>query len=284
MKPEDYIGLMKPNWCPGCGNFSILAAARMAFSELKLDNSEIAAISGIGCASKFPSWIKVNSFDTLHGRPFPVAAGAKIANTNLKVFVFCGDGDCYGEGMNHFISTCRRNHDFVAIVHNNERYALTTGQTSPTTDIGTKTKTSLYGVTDPPVNPVALALSANASFVARGFAGDINHLKWLVTEAFKHRGFSLIDVLQPCVTFNTVNTLEWYKQRIYKLEESGHNSSDRMAAIGKSFEWSDKIPIGIFYRDNRASYESYLDQIKDVPLVKQDISKIKIDKLMEEFM
>lgn len=284
MKPEDYTGLKVPNWCPGCGNFSILPAVKMAFAELNLAPSEIALFSGIGCASKMPTWLKVNTFDTLHGRPVPVAIGAKIANNKLKVFAFAGDGDCYGEGIQHFVNSIRRNHDIVLIVHNNQVYALTTGQTSPTTDLGTKTKTSPYGAISPPLNPIALALSSSASFVARGFAGDINHLKNLIIQAYNHRGFSFVDVLQPCVTFNHINTFEWFRQRVYKLEESGHDSANFKAALEKSFEWGDKIPIGIFYKDNRATFEDSLDYIKDLPLVEQRIDNIKIDKLMEEFM
>ena len=275
---------VSPNWCPGCGNFGILMAVKAAMNDLNLEPHKVLLVSGIGCSSKLPYFVKTYGFQSLHGRPLPVATAAKLANHSLTVVAVAGDGDGYGEGTNHFIHSLRRNVDMTYVVHNNMVYGLTTGQTSPTSEKGFKTKTTPDGVIEVPINPIALAIAAGATFVARGFAGDVNHLKKLVMAGIQHRGFALIDVLQPCVTFNKVNTYEFYRQRCYKLEESGHNTSDKNAAFAKSQEWGVRIPIGIFYQAQRKCYEDELPQIKDTPLAMQDISHVDISKAVEEFI
>ena len=205
-------------------------------------------VPGIGQAGKLPHYTKANVFNSLHGRPVPPAIGAKIANPGLTVIAVSGDGDGYGEGGNHFIHAARRNHDITYLVHNNQVYGLTKGQASPTSDSGFITKTTPYGATDP-VNPIALAIVSGASFVSRGFSSDIEHLAELMKQAITHQGFALIDIFQPCVSFNRQNTFQWYRQRVYKLEdENGYDPLDKVTALMKSMEWGDKIPIGIIYK------------------------------------
>ncbi len=274
----------KPNWCPGCGDFGILLALKNAIVELNIEPENIAIISGIGCSGKVPHWIRTYGLHGIHGRVLPVASAVRLSNHELTVFGVGGDGDGYGIGMCHFIHAMRRNIDMTYIVHNNMIYGLTTGQTSPTSEKGMRTKSTPSGVIEVPVNPIALAISTGATFVARSFAGDVKHLQKTIVDAVKHRGFSLIDVFQPCVSFNHVNTYDWYKQRIYDLEASGHNAGDKMAAFVKSQEWGEHIPIGVFYRVQSPTYEDELPQIKEMPLVKQAIDKVDISGLMEDFV
>ncbi len=274
----------KPNWCPGCGNFGILLALKGAIVELNIEPENVAMVSGIGCSGKIPHWIRTYGLHGIHGRALPVASAIKLSNHELSVFAVGGDGDGYGIGMCHFIHTMRRNIDMTYVVHNNMIYGLTTGQTSPTSEKGTRTKSTPSGAIEVPVNPIALAISTGATFVARSFAGDVKHLQKMIVEAVKHRGFSLIDVLQPCVSFNRVNTYDWYKQRVYDLSTIGHDPANKMAAYTKSQEWGEQIPIGIFYKVLFPAYEDELPQIKDVPLVKQPIEKIDISSLMDDFV
>jgi 2-oxoglutarate ferredoxin oxidoreductase subunit beta len=214
----------------------------------------------------------------------PVAVGAKLANHNLNVMVVTGDGDTYGEGLNHLISAIRSNHDICCIVHNNQVYGLTIGQKSPTAQKGFKTKSTPQGVLEEPINPLALALTCNGTFVARGFAGDINHLASLIIPGVNHKGFALVDALQPCVTYDKIHTYPWYRERIYKLEESGYKPNDKNAAYQKAWEWGDKIPTGIFYQENRPTYEDQLPQLTKGSMVAKDLSKINIDALLDEFV
>ncbi|MFH0769314.1 MAG: thiamine pyrophosphate-dependent enzyme [Chloroflexota bacterium] len=223
---SDYAGL-KPTWCPGCGNFGILRALNQALVELKIEPYRVLLVSGIGQAGKLPHYTRGNIFNSLHGRPIPPAIGAKIANHELVVIAISGDGDAYGEGGNHFLHATRHNLDITYLVHNNQVYGLTKGQASPTSDFGFVTKTTPYGAANP-INPIALAIISGASFVARSFAGDINHLSDIIKKGITNKGFSLIDILQPCVSFNHQNTFQWYRERVYKLEsEDGYDSSDR---------------------------------------------------------
>lgn len=267
-----------PNWCPGCGNFGIWNALKGALSEMDLKLHEVVITSGIGCSSKISQWIRTYGFNGLHGRPLPLAEGIKIANHKLKVIACGGDGDGYAEGTNHFIHFCRRNIDIAYIVHNNQIYGLTKGQASPTSDEGFITKTSPNGVIEKAVNPLALALISGATFAARGFAGRIDHLKELMKKAIKHKGCAVLDVLQPCVTFNHKNTYEWYEERVYNLKKPYES---RIKAIEKSFEWGKKIPIGVFYESNEETYVERLKQLR-TPLVDQELKtniKKEIDKL-----
>ncbi|MFQ5711912.1 MAG: thiamine pyrophosphate-dependent enzyme [Candidatus Geothermarchaeales archaeon] len=273
----------RPNWCPGCGDYGIWTAVKMALVEMDIEPWKVLLVSGIGCSSKLPHWVKnVYGFHGIHGRVLPLATGARLANNELTVIGFAGDGDAYGIGMCHFIHAMRRNLDITYIVHDNQVYGLTTGQTSPTSDKGFATKSTPTGVIEIPVNPLALALASGATFVARGYAGDVKHLKTLMVEGVRHRGFALIDVLQPCVTFNRKNTHEWYAERVYKLEETGYDPTDKTQAFLKAQEWDDKIPVGILYREVRPTYEDELPQIAEAPLAKQDVGDVDISRLMDE--
>lgn len=251
---------VKSTWCPGCGDFGILTAIKQALAELGIHPHEAAIVSGIGCGSKLPDYMYANGFMTIHGRPLPVATGVRLANPDLTVLVVDGDGDAYGIGGNHFLHACRRNPDIAHIVQNNQIYALTKGQYSPTSDRGFRTTTSPDGSIELPINPLLVALAAGATFIARGFAGEPKHLARLIGEAIRHEGYALIDVLQPCVTFNKVNTYDWYGERVYKLEdEEGYDPSDFDQAWKKAREWGDRIPMGILYR--RTDVPSYESQV-----------------------
>lgn len=280
---SDYSGI-KPTWCPGCGNFGILKALNKAFVELELEPHQVLLVSGIGQAGKLPHYTKSNVFNSLHGRPIPPAIGAKIANPELVVIAVSGDGDAYGEGGNHFVHACRRNHDITYLVHNNQVYGLTKGQASPTSDPGFVTKTTPYGA-DAPLNPIALAIISGATFVGRSFAGDIDHLSSLITKGISHKGFALIDILQPCVSFNHKNTFKWYHERVYKLEnEDGYNPNDKQMALEKAQEWGDKIPIGVIYRNEIPTYEEQLPALNDGPLVKQQVNPALLENIYDKFM
>lgn len=266
----------KNTWCPGCGNFGILMAFKRAIVELGLERNQVLLVSGIGCHGKMIDYVNINGFHGLHGRVLPVATGIKLANPDLKVVGFSGDADCYDEGFEHFTHAMRRNVDVTLIVHDNMVLGLTTGQATATSMKGFKTKSTPFGAITTPLNPIAVALVSNCSFVARGFAGDMVHLQKLMVEALKHKGFAFIDVFQPCVTFNYLNTFDWFKQKVYKLEEAGHNPTDRKAALEKAFEWGDKIPIGIFYKEERPTFLDEMPHAKEKPLLKQNIENIDI--------
>jgi 2-oxoglutarate ferredoxin oxidoreductase subunit beta len=244
---EDYTGQI-PAWCPGCGNFNILSAIKQTLAELSIEPWEMLVVSGIGQSGKLPHYIRCHTFNGLHGRTLPVATAAKLVNHFLHVIAVAGDEDCYGEGGNHFLHTIRRNPNISMFVHNNQIYGLTKGQASPTTAQGTRTKIQPYGVLEEPLNPLALAISQDYSFVARDFSGDQDYLKDLMKAAITHKGFALLDILQPCITFNKTNTFKWYLDRVYKLEE-GYDPHNRLKAFERSLEWGDKIPNGIFYQN-----------------------------------
>lgn len=283
----------KPNWCPGCGDFGIWMALKNAIVTLNLNPWEVVLVSGIGCSSKLPYWTKTYGFNGLHGRPMPVAEGIKLANHNLTVIVVSGDGDQYGEGLNHMLHAARRNIDITLIVHDNQLYSLTTGQFSPTTDTGEKNKATPVPVVETPLNPLSVALSAGATFVARGFSGDVKQETQLITEAIKHKGFAIVDTMQPCVTFNRKNTFSWFYERVYKLEEQTYNSNDRVKAFAKTEEWplrgslkegeKEKIPTGVFYQEQKSTWEEGIPQISQTPLVKQPLENIDISPLLNEF-
>jgi len=278
----DYAG-SKPAWCPGCGNFGILTALKNALVALEIEPYRVLMVSGIGQAGKLPHYTKGNVLNVLHGRTLPAASGAKIVNPELIVIAVGGDGDGYGEGGNHFINAVRRNHDITYLVHNNQVYGLTKGQASPTSDSGFVTKTTPQGA-DIPLNPIALAIAAGASFVGRSFAGDIEHLTQLIVLGIQHHGFALIDVLQPCVSFNQKNTYAWYRERVYKLEEHGYDSGNKMAAFEKAQEWGDKIPIGVIYREEKSTYEERLPALKKGTLVRRELDPMQAEKLLGEFL
>lgn len=267
---DDYKG-QTPAWCPGCGNFAILKAFKEAFVEMGIEPYQFLIVSGIGQSGKFPHYLKCNAFNGLHGRSLPVATGAKLANHEMLVVAVAGDGDCYGEGGNHLMHAVRRNIGVKLFVHDNQIYGLTKGQASPTSMEGMITKNQPFGVLSEQLNPMALAVALDCSFVARGYAGDHEHLKGLIKAAVNHKGFSLVDIFQPCVTFNKVNTYAWYSQRVYHIEPD-YNPEDRVAAFQKALEWGDRIPIGIIYRNNRPTFEERVPVIKEVSLVNQAVS------------
>jgi 2-oxoglutarate ferredoxin oxidoreductase subunit beta len=280
---SDYAGL-QPAWCPGCGNFGILKALNKALVELEIEPHRVLLVSGIGQAGKLPHYTRGNVFNSLHGRPVPPAIGARIANPDLVVIAVSGDGDAYGEGGNHFIHAARRNHDITYLVHNNQVYGLTKGQASPTSDAGFVTKTTPYGAANP-VNPISLAIVSGASFVARGFAGDAEHLSNLIKQGITHRGFSLIDILQPCVSFNHKNTFQWYRERVYKLDDEGsYDSGDKKIALEKALEWGEKIPTGVIYEEDLPVYEDQLPALHKGPLVIQKIDPKHTESLLAELM
>jgi len=282
VKMTDYAG-SQPAWCPGCGNFAILNALKKALVELDLEPQRVLMVSGIGQAGKLPHYTRGNVLNVLHGRTLPAAAGAKMANPELTVIAVGGDGDGYGEGGNHFLHSARRNHDITYLVHDNQIYALTKGQASPTSDQGFVTKTTPQGASTP-LNSLAVAIAAGGTFVARGFSGDIDHLVGLIKSGIQHRGFALIDILQPCVSFNHKNTHAWYKERVYKLEEAAYRPSDRSAAMEKALEWGERIPIGVIYRQERPTFEDELTVLRKGPLVKQMMDPMQVGALLDEFV
>lgn len=273
-------------WCPGCGNFAILACIKESLYELGLSPEEVVMVSGIGQAAKTPHYLKANVFNGLHGRALPPAQAIKIVNKNLKVIVTSGDGDAYGEGGNHFLHNIRRNVDIVQLVHNNQIYGLTKGQGSPTTARGQKTSMQFDGTYTDPLNPLALAISLGATFLARSFSGEKDHLKEILKKAINHKGYALIDILQPCVSFNKINTFKWYKDRVYKLDET-YNPKDKIEAFKKSQEFGDDgIPIGIFYIDEtKKTYaESHPVLKSGYNLIDRQWKPTDAQKLLDEFL
>jgi 2-oxoglutarate ferredoxin oxidoreductase subunit beta len=277
--------LYKPSWCPGCGNYMIRDALKKALEDLEIEPSKVVLVSGIGQAAKMPHYIGLNGFNGLHGRALPPAIGIKMSNKDLTVIVESGDGDTYGEGGNHFIHTIRRNVDIAHFVHNNQIYGLTKGQGSPTTALGQKTTLQFDGVKLNPINPLALSLTMGAGFVARGFSGDVKHLSNLMKEAILYKGYAHVDILQPCVVWNKVNTFKWYKDRVYKLDEDeNYDYTDFEAAYKKALEFGDRIPIGILYKVERETYDQKFSFIENgKPLVRAELNPINAQNLLEEF-
>jgi 2-oxoglutarate ferredoxin oxidoreductase subunit beta len=302
---KDYRTKVHNDWCPGCGDFGILNAIQMALFEMKLEPHDVAIFSGIGCSGKTPHFVNTYGFHTLHGRSLPIATGAKLANTALTVIAVGGDGDGYGIGAGHFVNTGRRNLDFTYVVHDNQVYGLTKGQAAPTLPKGEKTKSMSAPAIVQAINPIATAITAGYTFVARSYALDVRHLKEILKAAVLHKGSALVDVLQTCPTYNDINTKEWYAgtelpskaPRLYKLEETGYdgvvkNSDDmnevnqkKLQAMAKSFEWDEKIPIGLFYRNQQPTFEemiaSRIPVFKEVPLTKQDLYHRDVSPIFE---
>ena len=270
-------------WCPGCGNFAILMTVKQALAELNIPREDIVAVTGIGCHGKFTDYINVNGIHTIHGRVLPVATAIKVVNDCLTVLGFAGDGDAFNIGMGHFAHAARRNVNMTYVIHDNLIYGLTTGQTSPTSKQGFITKTSPRGEWSIAINPLTQALTAHASFVSRTFAGEPQHLKDVLMQAIQHEGFALVDVLQPCVSWNKVNTYKFYRERVYKLEDENHDTSDWNKAYSKAEEWGERIPIGFFYREDRPSYVKNFPALAKGPLVDQPLER-DMDELFKEFM
>lgn len=278
---EDFEG-QTPAWCPGCGNFGILTAFKRAMVELGLEPHEITIVSGIGQSGKFPHYTRCNTYNGLHGRTLPVATGIRLANHSMRVAAFAGDGDCYGEGGNHWLHAMRRNVDVKLFVHDNQVYGLTKGQASPTSLPGMRTPTQPSGVLIDELNPVAVAITMGCGFVARGFSGDGDQLTGLIKAAFAHRGFSLVDIFQPCVSFNHLNTYQWYRQRVYALED-GYDPTDRAGAYERSLEFGDRIPTGVLYMKERPTYEDRVPLLTDAPLVRQPFDPTRLEATLAEF-
>ncbi len=305
LEMKDYRTKVHNDWCPGCGDFGILNAVQMALFELKLEPHDVAIFSGIGCSGKTPHFVNTYGFHTLHGRVLPIATGAKLANTALTVVAVGGDGDGYGIGAGHFVNTGRRNLDFTYVVYDNQVYGLTKGQASPTLPKGLRTKSMPAPTIVEGINPLATAISAGYTFVARSYSLDVRHLKEILKAAVLHRGSALVDVLQTCPTYNDINTKEWYAgadlttkaPRLYKLEETGYDGNvkdpadpnevnqKKGQAIIRSFEWGEKIPIGVFYRIQEPTYEEMIadrmPSYKEVPLTKQDLYNRDVTPLFE---
>ncbi|MDK2896967.1 MAG: 2-oxoglutarate/2-oxoacid ferredoxin oxidoreductase subunit beta [Candidatus Atribacteria bacterium] len=241
-------------WCPGCGNFGILNALKRSLVSLGLEPKQVVMVSGIGQAAKLPHYLQAHVFNGLHGRSIPVAFAIKTVNPNLTVIAESGDGCMYGEGGNHLLHTIRRNPNITVIVHDNQVYGLTKGQASPTSDFGFRSKIQPWGNLSLPFQPLSVAIAQGASWVARAFSGDLEGLSKIMQEAIAWEGFSLVDVLQPCVSFNRVNTYQWYQERVYYLEED-YDPTDRVSAFSRSLEWGDRIPLGIFYKEEKPTYQ-----------------------------
>ncbi len=281
IKLEEY-GNYETAWCPGCGNFAILEAVKMALVKLDLAPHRVLFVSGIGQAAKAPHYLNANVFDGLHGRSLPVATGAKLANRGLVVIVESGDGCSYGEGGNHLFAAMRRNVDITTIVHNNQVYGLTKGQASPTSEEGFVTKAQPEGVHQEPFNPVASAVSQRAGFVARSFSGMVDLTADLIVKAIAHRGFSLVDILQPCVSFNKLNNFAWYQQRCAPLPRD-YDPRDWDLALKTAFEWGDRIPVGVIYTNERPPFEDRFEVLKEGRLVGRPVSKDGLRIVMDSF-
>ena len=278
---KDY-GEYETAWCPGCGNFGLLRAVKLALVKRGLEPHQVLFVAGIGQAAKTPHYLNANVFNGLHGRSIPVATGAKLTNPNLIVIAESGDGCMYGEGGNHFLAAIRRNIDITLIVHNNQVYGLTKGQASPTSDEGFVTKAQPEGAAEASFNPVSVAVAMHAGFVARSFVGMEEHLIDVIIQAIDHRGLSLIDVLQPCVSFNRINTFKWYKDRCNPLPSS-YDPYDWEAAMRTAEQWGNEIPVGVIYRNKRVEFEKHFSVLTKGPLVRQGVDRSKFKKVMETY-
>lgn len=271
-------------WCPGCGNFIILECLKEALEQLGKAPSEVLIAAGIGQAAKTPQYISANAFCGLHGRSLPAAVAAKIANEKLTVIVDTGDGDSYGEGGNHFIHNIRRNVDITHFVHDNQIYGLTKGQASPTSVIGLKTGVQTDGNFNEPLNPVLLAIASGAGFVARAFTGHKEQLISLMKQAIEYKGYALVDILQPCVSFNKTNTFAWYNQRVYELDET-YDCKDKTAAMQKALEFGDRIPIGLLYREEKSTYHQKNEVLKQgTPLLDRKTDPDFVNRLIKSYI
>jgi 2-oxoglutarate/2-oxoacid ferredoxin oxidoreductase subunit beta len=274
----------KPTWCPGCGDFGVVAAVEMALKRLQIPSHNVVIVSGIGCSSNLPHFLNSYGFHAIHGRAIPVAEGIRWANHGLTVIGTGGDGDGFGIGVGHFVHAMRRNVDLTYVTMDNQIYGLTTGQASPTSQMGQKTKSTPTGVIEHPVDPISLALASGATYVARGFSGDVKQLTDLVAGGIQHRGFAFVDVFSPCVTYNKLNTFDFFRQRVYKLESAGHDPTDLVQAFARSVEWGDKIPVGLFYRTERPTYEDLEEVLSAGPLALQKSGLKGRESLLDEFV
>ena len=287
LKPKDYKGKVDPDWCPGCGDFGVLSSLQKVSADMGMLPHEMIVISGIGCSSNFPGYFNAYGMHTLHGRILAVATGVKMANHELTVIGTGGDGDGYGIGGNHWLHTARRNVDMTYLVMNNQIYGLTTGQVSPTSCDGMKTKSTPFGSVEEPVNPITSSIMHGATFVARAFSGDPKHMQKLMQQAIEHKGFAIIDIFSPCVTFNHDNDYAFFRPRVKKLEDEDHDAGDWKAACEKAMLWGDTIYTGLFYQKRRPS----LDELEPVleeggPMARREalVTKEQSDRIIKRMM
>jgi len=267
-----------PTWCPGCGNYGIWMALKSALKNLAVPPHDTVIVYGVGCHGNMRDWMHVYGIEGLHGRAIPLAQGVKLANSGLTVIAVTGDGDCIGEGGNHFLHAAKRNPNITVIVHDNQVYGLTTGQASPTAQEKMETKSTPDGVAEPPLNPLSLALVAGGTFVSRGFAGDIPYLTGILEKAIRHKGFSVVDILQPCVTFDKIHTYEWYRKRVYQVEPTG----TKKEALERAMEWGDKIPLGVIYEEQKETSEGF-ESVAINPLVNASLGIPNRDDFLSMF-
>lgn len=280
---KDFTSTYSPTWCPGCGNFTIYPATKRALADLGLEPHQVAMTFGIGCSSNGANFFNLYSFHSIHGRSLPVAVGIKLANHEMTVIADSGDGDAFGEGVSHFVHIARSNVDITYLVHDNHLYSLTKGQVSPTSSKGMKTKSTPFGSRSQQFNPLATALISGATFVAQGFSGDLAHLQGLIKQAIQHKGFAFINILQVCMTFNKVNTFDWFKERVYKIDDEGHDPSSMGKALGAAMRDDERLPLGVLYKTERESWGDQLPQLKETSLVKQPIDSIDIKESFDAF-
>ncbi|PKM41075.1 MAG: 2-oxoacid ferredoxin oxidoreductase [Firmicutes bacterium HGW-Firmicutes-9] len=280
----DTFSTYETAWCPGCGNFAILDCLKKALEQLGKKPSEVLLAAGIGQAAKTPQYLSANAFCGLHGRSLPAAVAAKIANESLTVIVNTGDGDSYGEGGNHFLHNIRRNVDITHFVHDNQIYGLTKGQASPTSIEGLVTGVQTDGNINEPLNPMLVAIACGAGFVARGFTGRKEQLISLMKQAIEYKGYALVDILQPCISFNKTNTFGWYNERVYELEES-YNPQDKIAAMTRAMEFDEKIPLGVLYREEKCTYHQKNTVLKTgTPLLDQTTDPAVMNRLIASYI
>lgn len=282
MATVEQYGDFETAWCPGCGNFSILKTLKGTLADLNLEPHQVLLVSGIGQAAKTPHYLRCNGFNGLHGRSLPPAQAAKMAQPGLKVIAVSGDGCTYGEGGNHFLAAIRRNVDMTLFVHDNQIYGLTKGQASPTTLQGTKSKAQPFGAPSEAFNPVATAVAMDCSFVARSFSGDPEHLSEMMARAISHPGFALVDILQPCVSFNKLNTFAWYRERCYRLTE--HDPTDREAAMRVALEFGDRIPLGVVYTSERKLFSEAFPPTQGEPLCKRRVDREALKSVLRSYI
>lgn len=272
-----------PTWCPGCGNFAIMSVIKRVLASLAVPEEEVVVVYGIGCGGNGADFTRTYALHALHGRAIANAVGIKLANHRLKVLVLAGDGDLYGEGLNHLIASARGNHDITVVVHNNQMYSLTTGQSSPTTKQGTKTRSTPQGVVETEINPLAISIASGATFIARAYAGLAKQMNDMFALALNHSGFSIVDVLQPCPTFNKGMSYQWYQQRVYDLAQTQHDSGSKTAAMALAWE-EDRLPIGVIYQQqNSVPYHSQVPQLATQTLIEQFPTQINITAAIEQF-
>jgi 2-oxoglutarate ferredoxin oxidoreductase subunit beta len=271
-----------PTWCPGCGNFSILTVIKQSIVDLGWNLEDVVFVFGIGCSGNMADFLRGYGLHGLHGRGIANAAGIKMANHRLHVIMIGGDGDIYGEGLNHFVAACRANHDLTVLIHDNQRYSLTTGQAAPTTAQGTKTKSTPAGVIEEAINPLALAITADAGLVARAYAGNLQEMKSIVQTALQHPGFSVVDILQPCPTFNVEHSYEWYQQNIQALP-ADYSATDRGQALLRALDES-HFQVGVYYQNNRPAYHQEIAWLKEKTLLEQFPKQVNLSAALTGFL